>query len=253
VDVPGYVTQLRGDGDRVAVVLADADLDAPVPSCPDWCLRELVHHLGGVHRWATAFVRAEPDQPEGGDLEDIVGGWPTDDDLGSWFVEGHRHLVAAIERAPADLDTWTFLEAPSPLVFWARRQAHETAIHRVDAELAVGDVTAFPAPFAADGIDELLLRFAAGPGRELPIDRPRTIEIRAADLDRSWLVTCTSDGFEIEANPGEPRPDVDTTVTGSTSDLYTWLWNRRSADGLLVRGDEATLELWRDAVRITWS
>lgn len=34
------------------------------------------------------------------------------------------------------VDCWTFLDAPSPLAFWARRQAHETAIHRADAQLA---------------------------------------------------------------------------------------------------------------------
>ena len=44
---------------------------------------------------------------------------------------------------------WTFLPAPSPLAFWARRQAHETAIHRADAQLAAGPVTPFAADFAA--------------------------------------------------------------------------------------------------------
>ena len=31
---------------------------------------------------------------------------------------------------------FAFLPAPSPLAFWARRQAHETGIHRADVESA---------------------------------------------------------------------------------------------------------------------
>ena len=43
-----------------------------------------------------------------------------------------------LRSAPADLDCFTFLPAESARHFWARRQAHETAIHRVDAENAAG-------------------------------------------------------------------------------------------------------------------
>ena len=43
---------------------------------------------------------------------------------------------------------------------WARRQAHETAIHRYDAESASGDVNGFDLDFAVDGIDEILVGFA---------------------------------------------------------------------------------------------
>src|SRR6204780_1534249 len=64
-----------------------------------------------------------------------------------------------------------FLDAPSPLAFWARRQAHEPAIHRADAESAAGDVTPFPAVFAADGIDELLVCFASRGGVPGPQDQ----------------------------------------------------------------------------------
>ena len=36
-----------------------AGLDAPVPTCPDWTVRDLVAHQGMVHRWAAALVRGE--------------------------------------------------------------------------------------------------------------------------------------------------------------------------------------------------
>ena len=253
MEVPAYVAQLRHDGERISTLLTDAgtDLDAPVPSCPDWCLRDLVRHLGGVHRWATGFVRADLDQPTGGDLEDVVGGWPTDAELGTWFADGHHALVGAIEEAPADLETWTFLEAPSPLVFWARRQAHETAIHRVDAELALGQATGFRPAFAVDGIDELLLRFLSRPGRELPVDRQRTMAVRAADADRTWRIALTPGGFVIE--PSGDVTGAETDVCGSASDLYVWLWNRSEGAPLDVTGDRELLDVWREAVQIRWS
>ena len=81
---------------------------------------------------------------------------------GAWFADSHERSWRRLASAPADLETWTFLEAPT-LTFWARRQAHETAIHRVDAESLWG-CHRFPSGFAVDGIDELLpLREPARP------------------------------------------------------------------------------------------
>jgi uncharacterized protein (TIGR03083 family) len=210
-----------------------------------------VHHLGGVHRWAATFVRGDQGQPREGDLEALVGGWPADEDLAAWFSVGHADLLGALTDAPEDLDTWTFLEAPTPLAFWARRQAHETAIHRIDAESATAATTGFPADFAADGIDELLLRFVARGGRPLPVRHERTLAVAATDLDRAWTVTFAPDGFRVADGAG---PDAgDARVRGTVSELYVWLWNRASADALERTGDEGLLNVWREHARITWS
>jgi uncharacterized protein (TIGR03083 family) len=109
-----------------------------------------------VHRWATRYVTEGlteriplGDEPEGDGAE-----------LVAWYREGHRALVKALTDADPALECFAFLPASSPLAFWARRQAHETAIHRVDAESALGaDHSPFEPAFAADGIDELLVRF----------------------------------------------------------------------------------------------
>ena len=252
MDVPDYVDQLRRDGERLARVASFADPGAPVPTCPDWSLRDLVHHVGGVHRWATGFVRGAGRQPPDGDLERFVEGWPEDAGLVAWFSDGHRALVEALASAPADLETWTFLEAPTPLAFWARRQAHETAIHRVDAERAGGDVTGFPSGFAVDGIDELLLRFANRSGRPLPtVETARSMVVRAKDEPRSWRVTFASSGFQIEADPIDD--DAELLVTGDASELYVLLWNRRDAAGSEMDGEPELLDLWRETVQIRWS
>jgi uncharacterized protein (TIGR03083 family) len=251
MDVIEHIEQLTRDGDRLATVASSIDPSAPVPTCPDWQLRDLVRHLGGVHRWATGFVQGAGVQPPDGDLERFVGGWPADDDLVAWFRDGHRALVEALASAPADLDTWTFLDAPTPLAFWARRQAHETAIHRVDAESAADDVTGFPAAFAADGIDELLLRFVSRPGMELPVESERSMVVRATDVSRSWSVTFAPAGSRIAPDPDDT--DADLVVTGDVADLYVMLWNRRDRSGLQLEGETDFLDLWRETVRISWS
>lgn len=250
MDVSEHVEQLRHDGGRLADVVASADLGAPVPMCPEWELRDLVRHVGGVHRWATGFVQGDGHQPPDGDLEQLVGGWPEDADLVAWFRTGHEALAGALASAPADLEAWTFLEAPTPLAFWARRQAHETAIHRVDAESAAGDVTGFPSGFAADGVDELLLRFASR-RRTLPVEKHRSMIVRATDVPRAWRVTFAPSGFQIGADPIDVGADL--VVTGDVSDLYVVLWNRRGTDPLELDGEAELLDVWRETLQIQWT
>lgn len=251
MDVDEHIEQLRRDGERLAAVASSTDPSALVPTCPDWQLRDLVRHVGGVHRWATGFVSGAGVQPPDGDLEQLVGGWPDDAELVAWFGDGHRSLVQALVSAPADLEAWTFLDAPTPLAFWARRQAHETAIHRVDAESAAADITGFPSGFAADGIDELLLRFVVRKGKTLPVDEPRSMLVRATDVPRSWCVTFASTGFRVQTDAADAEADL--VVTAGASDLYPLLWNRRDPTGSELEGDADVLGLWRESVRIRWS
>ncbi len=144
----------------MASAAVGADADAAVPTCPEWTVRDLLRHTGAVHRWATGYVAGRRCEPSRGGLEEAAGTWPDDDGLTAWFEHGCADLVAALAAAPDDLECWTFLPAPSPRAMWARRQAHETAIHRVDTQLATGTaVTPCDPGFAADGIDELLTLF----------------------------------------------------------------------------------------------
>jgi uncharacterized protein (TIGR03083 family) len=253
VRIDEYIEALRANGAVLADVLAQESFEAPVPTCPGWQLRDLAHHLGGVHRWATTFVTTGRTTPiaDASDLESYVGGWPRDADLGAWFRDGHAALVAALESAPDELECWTFLPAPSPRAFWARRQAHETAVHRADAEAAAGGMPAFPIAFARDGADELLFGFGGRRGAGMRTEVERSLVLRATDVDAVWHVRLT---------PGD-RGDVVTTredgeaecaVDATASDLYLLLWNRRTADDLKVEGDAGVLGLWRDHVRIRW-
>lgn len=249
-----HIDELRVDGTALATLAAAGDLGAAVPTCPGWRIRDLLHHLGGVHRWATNYVATARTTmvEDADDLEKLVGGWPPDGDLVGWFEQGHSALVAALERAPDDLACWTFLAAPSPRAFWARRQAHETAVHLADALSVSGAPAAFPTPFAADGVEELLFAFGGRrrAGMRTPVER--TLMLQATDLDARWHVRLTpGDPGDIVATREDG--DAECTVAAATSDLYLLLWNRRAAEGLGVEGDPGVLDLWREQVRITWS
>ncbi|WP_128092394.1 maleylpyruvate isomerase family mycothiol-dependent enzyme, partial [Streptomyces resistomycificus] len=140
------------------------------------CIRD----TGMVHRWATAFVAAGHTSyhPDGG-LPDLDG-----TELLAWFREGHARLVDTLRSAAPDIECWHFLPAPSALAFWARRQAHETTVHRVDAQSARGGApTEIAAGFAVDGIEELLLGFHARDKSGVRTDAPRVLRVRATDTD----------------------------------------------------------------------
>lgn len=129
-----FLEVLDREGLLLASAAEEAGIGAKVPTCPDWQVRDLLRHTGMVHRWAAAFVAEQQTsyQRDGG-LPDLDGA-----ELVTWFRAGHRHLVDTLAAAPPDVECWHFLPAPSPLAFWARRQAHETTVHRVDAESARG-------------------------------------------------------------------------------------------------------------------
>ncbi len=163
MEIATWIGSLREEGARMTAAARAMAADAPVPTCPGWVARDLMRHQGGIHRWATSFVAEARTEPRSEGLEVVAGGWPGDEELADWFEAGYKTLVSALEAAPPDLQCWTFLTAPSPLAFWSRRQAHETAIHRVDAELTAGrtadHLSSVTPDFAADGVDELLTGF----------------------------------------------------------------------------------------------
>ena len=161
MDVATHIGELRTNGELLWAAADHAGLDRPIPPCPDWRMRDLLQHVGMVHRWAAANVARGSGKPMTDDeQQEAVGPFPTDARLIGWFRDGHAALVETLLSADPGLRCWTFMPAPTPLAFWARRQAHETAIHRVDAESAGDAITPVPALFAADGIDELLIGFA---------------------------------------------------------------------------------------------
>lgn len=232
-----FVRILDQDGQLLAAAAGQAGTDAQVPTCPGWQVRDLVRHTGAVHRWAAGFVAEGHTsyKPEG-DLPDLDG-----PELLAWFLEGHRHLVDTLTTADPDVQCWHFLPAPSPLAFWARRQAHETAVHRFDAEAVHdGNPHGVDRHFAVDGIDELLFGFHARPKSKARSDTPRVLRLRATDTDAVWTVRLSQEPPAAERGDAG---DADCEVAGPAARLYLALWNRLPFPSLT--GDTSVAELWR--------
>ncbi len=252
MDVVEHIDFLQREGDLLAAAATDVDPDAPVTTVPDWPLRELIRHVGGIHRWATTTIREARTERYDTTLLEVVGAWPDDADLVDWFRAGHAGLVSALRDADPDLECWTFFAAPTPLAFWARRQTHETAIHRADAQSCAGSISPYAPELASDGVDEILFGFAARRGR-YPEEPPR-VRLRATDIDRAWLAQLGPERTEVLVDGDIPATaPSDVTVEASASDLYLLLWNRIPAGAVPVTGDPDALTVWRDTVRVRWS
>jgi uncharacterized protein (TIGR03083 family) len=255
MEVAEYIDALRGQGAALAEAAGRAGLDATVPTCSPWLVKDLLRHTGYIHRWAARHITERPVSVlDGPDEAEILRGGGSDEDLIEWFLAGHAALVQTLATADPDVSCGTFMAAPSPLAFWARRQAHETAIHRADAELASGSTPEYPADFAADGIDELIMGFG----------RRRKYAPTAAGGWLHVVATDTGDGWHVEPHEGRLQPrrvvpadlpsGAGCTVTGPASAVYLFLWNRSGpapAD-VTIGGDRDALTSWQASVRVRW-
>jgi len=229
-----------------------AGLDADVPTCPTWDVRELVAHTGMVHRWAAAQLTGRGDEIGSGAALKTLGR-ETADPI-AWWEEGAAELAATLRAVPDDVRAMVFLnDAPPPRQFWARRQCHEATIHAVDALTArLGrtprhDEAGIDEPIAIDGIDELLSGFLTR-GRKLAVETPRRMAVRPDGDLPSWTISLSDGSPVTERHPPGAEPDGDDTLADDAVDLYLALWNR----GDLV-ADEATVAWWRKVSRIRWS
>jgi len=244
-----HLAAIRREADLMATTVAASDLDATVPTCPEWTVRDLAQHLGQVHMWATVHVEQALTTPlTDEETAAVWGDPPADADLVGWYRGTADRLVKALEQAPPDLVAWTFFrDAPAPRDFWVRRQAHELAIHRADAQGVAGSFDPVAPDFAADGIEELLFGFFARRASRLRSETPVTLGMQTDN--GSWRVHIGPEPAVTERGDAT----ADCTVRGSASDVYHALWNRLPLHDLRVGGDPAVLDLWNRMARIVWT
>ena len=220
-----YLESIDVDSTALAAVVRTGPLDAPVPSCPGWTLRDLAGHLGDVPRWARLAVvtAAPPDEagidsmPEGSDADGTA--------LGDWLAEGTSALLEALSGTPDDAPTWHPFPVAQVAGVWPRRQAHEVAIHRWDAEHAVGPTTALDPALATDFVHEyfevVVPRVMARDSRVPPTG---TLAVRLIDTGDAFLVRSSPALVEVTGVDGAA---TDAAIEGTAEDVLLALWRRQ--------------------------
>ena len=211
----GWRDALRREGAEFASVVTAADLDADVPTCPGWTVRRLVSHLSRVHRHAAAGVQDGTVEPP------ALGARPPEDArLVGWYSTGLDRLLEVLTDAEPHLDD-----------FWPRRMAHETTIHRFDAELAAyAKAGVFDPDFAADGVGEVVENLLPMHAHEEPLASVRgDVLVDCTDTGDRWLVVLQPGAVRAEQVERAPRR-VDARIAGPAADLYLVLWGRLALD-----------------------
>jgi uncharacterized protein (TIGR03083 family) len=155
----------------------------------------------------------------------------------TWLEESLSLLLTEFAEDPPNTKCWTWYEPQQDVAFWYRRMAHETAVHRVDAEQAFGEPAPVPADLALDGIDELLERMLAYDWFNEAVDgHGESVLIDAGD--RQWRMRLAEReiGFQ-RVRVGVSAAGADATVRGEPEQLYLWLWGRLPISRLTVAGD----------------
>ena len=227
-------------------LIRSADSSTPVPTCPDWTLRQLFRHVGRGNRWAAQIVadrRSEPLDPK-----DVRDGKPPDDLDGAidWLNGGAQAIVGAVEQVGSDARVWTF-NGPRPAGWWIRRRLHEVSVHLADAALAVG-ADYDPAPeLAADAISEWVELMVVQADRHAPPVEPgRTLHLHATDAGLGptgeWTIVNDEGGMSWTHDHGKG----DVALRGPVRDLLLAIVRRRPVAelGVEVFGDTDVWDTW---------
>jgi uncharacterized protein (TIGR03083 family) len=229
------------EGELFGVLSQELDdagrLDVRVPWVPEWTARDLVGHLGTVHRWATAIVTAGHDRTSPSEEA------PPPQGLLDWYAEGLTGLVRALRTVPPDAPAWHMSPAAERVAAsWARRQAHELAVHRMDLEAAAGRPHEPLDPgLAEDGVDELLTVVVPRWAHTEPVRTAvATVAVSSQGTGRGWTVEVDRGAVTVHPQAAE---GADAAVDGDPVQLLLRFWGR-PAD-VVVTGDPAAEALLR--------
>jgi uncharacterized protein (TIGR03083 family) len=211
------------ESELFARVIETGPLDATVPGCPEWSVRELTWHLGRVQRfWATVVQVGADRVPVFG--EPTSG--PTDAvELAAWMRASTAELLDAVRSIPPNTPAWAWWRDDHTVGAIARHQVQEAAVHRWDAQSAFGapdpiPVDPIPVDIADDGVDEFLwiARQLRSPAR---------------------LAFVTTDSGRTTTLSDEPAL---ATVSATASDIVLLLHMRLPTDAVHIDGDPAALD-----------
>jgi len=257
LDDDRYHTELEAEASRLAEAVQHADPARQVPTCPEWTLGQLTAHVGFGHRWAAVIVERRATTPVPHEQVDDLEVPAAAGDRSRWLLAGARRLSRAVREAGSQAGVWSW--APDRTAgFWLRRITHDTLVHRLDAELAVGHAVRLAPDLAADCVSDLLELFSILPRiDDFPAlaelrGRGQTLHFQATDpglgVAGEWLARRTPTGVAWEHAHGP----ADAGLRGRALDLLLELSRRATLDrsGVEALGDRQLLAHWLEHSRL---
>jgi uncharacterized protein (TIGR03083 family) len=233
-----YLDCLRSDSARLAEV-AKLDLTAEVPSCPGWTVESVVRHTATVYLHKIEVLR----------LGRLPDPWPPNLEAReplALYDEARAALLNALAQAGTSLETWTFSPSDKTSGFWYRRMALETAVHRVDVELAHDVATPIDRDLALDGIDEVLSLMLGGPWwAEGDTSSPVNATVRVTADGNSWTTKADATSATVTR---DTDAEVAAEIFGDPTDVFLWLWGRRDTAAVQTAGSPEAVQAFRSRV-----
>ncbi|MFI6909403.1 maleylpyruvate isomerase family mycothiol-dependent enzyme [Nonomuraea sp. NPDC050394] len=249
MDTPAYLKAVVEQTSTFADWVHDRDAAAPVPTCPEWTLTDLVDHVGSVQRMVTMLVGERMTEPS----EAFAGYVPGPADSGQWRA-WLSDCAAEASRAFASVDddtpVWDPSGAAAGVTFWSRRLLGEVCVHRADAAAALGLPYELEPELAVAALEDWLTTLTS---RGYWENRPgfsdamrgsgQTLHFHATDAPGEWVARREPDMVVLE----HTHAKADVAVRGPAADLLLVISRRRPLDAapaLEVHGDRALLEHW---------
>jgi uncharacterized protein (TIGR03083 family) len=237
-----YLDVIREESQRIVAAYVAAP-EGRVPWSDRWSVGTVARHVAGTHHVVAGIVAGRPtadfglfatlDAPEKGDPSFVA-----------WFAGGTAALCEQLQTTPATDACWTWYDGAAGRVsFWGRRMAHESVVHRWDAQMgASGAADPIDPEVAADGIDEFLEIFVATVRSQSNTPPGPTVRLETLDTDDAWTVELPAGGRIVRRDNG----DAAGRLLGRAADLLLLLWGRFPAipDSITTEGpvsDRATL------------
>lgn len=216
-----YLGIAQREHDAFVAACERVDLTASVPSCPEWSVADLVYHMYEV-QYIWHRVSAEGRQSFDGLSMPLR---LADAALLPVLVGEHQSYMAWLGANDPTTPHWTWTGTHDFHWLW-RRMAHEFAMHRVDADLARGQVAAVEPQLASDGIDEFLTVF-----RNTSLgEAGGSVHLHCTDVAGEWTVSASGDVTREHAKG-------DCAIRGAASDILLALWRRTPLSVCDVVGD----------------
>jgi len=243
-----YLLHLNADYQLLAAAIPETPVE--VPSCPGWSTNDLAKHMAHVYL-GQAYVVETGSQAEN---KEHLALYPRTDDAMEFMTWGFEAITKALDINRTERPTWSWHHNDHSVDFWFRRMAHETVIHRIDAEQAVSTVSKIDEVFALDGVDEVLdFLPLMGSWPEVPNVDFGIVSIVATTKSRSqvWDLNFTDKAATVSA-ADQANASARLVISGDAEAMDLYLWGRiDSSDSRISitgEGEETFKQLMQVAV-----